>query len=1317
MKLLVLLVQSLTLVGLLALPAVAAPKVRVTDPVTAAELRARGAQLIADYGSYQLFATTATNALPAVEIRHDYNLIALNSGPIDTTQPAAKGQRQPLANFTGRRLHLVQFAGPILPDWLAALQKTGVKLVDYVPSNTYLVTGDEAALAALQTWAATAPFVQWEAAYARPHKIHPRARATEPDWYKIQLVDDNADNLATRSLIEHCQLAPPKKDDRFQNFRNVTVRLTAADRELIADQPDVISIHRYVEPVRHGERQAQISAGNLSGNVPTGPGYLAWLAAKGFTQTQFDASDFVVDVSDSGIDNGTTDPNHFGLYRTGNLGTGCRIVYSRLEGSPNIGSTLAGCDGHGTLNAHIIAGYSDQTNFPFADASGYRYGLGLCPFVKLGASVIFDPDDFTNPTYRDLIARAYQDGARISNNSWGSVGTTSQGAYDSDTQEYDALVRDAQPTGAAIATPGNQEMVIIFAAGNDGPDAGSVQPPGTGKNIISVGAGEGVQAIGGTDGSGVADTGANSANDIISFSGRGPCDDSRKKPDLVAPGTHITGGVPQINNPGTLGTAAGCYDGSGISGGPGGSAFFPAGQQFYSASSGTSHATPAVAGATALLRQYFLNQFGTPPSPAMTKAFLLNSARYMTGTGANDTLPSNTQGHGGLDLGMAFDGLDRTLRDQLNADRFTATGQSRSFTGTVADVAAPFRVTLAWTDAPGSTTGNAYKNDLDLTVTIAGSTYKGNVFSGATSITGGSADLRNNVESVFLAPGSAGQFIVTVTAANIVADGVPGNGDALDQDFALVVYNSSQVPAPLLLAGPVALPSEGCGPSNGTLDPDETVTAEFTIRNTGTAATSNLVATLLATGGVTNPSGPQNYGVIGTNDASIARAFTFTASGSCGGTVTATLSLQDGTNTLGTIAYQFTLGTTSITFTQTFDGVTAPALPAGWTTTSGGGQSAWTTSTNRLDSPLNSAFSPNVSSIGSNALISPVVAIISASAKLTFRNNYSLEASGSSSSVGFDGGVLELKIGAGAFQDILVAGGSFTAGGYPRTLSTSYGNPLGGRQAWSGNSGGWLTTVVNLPASAAGQNVQFRWRCGTDSTVGSTGWYIDSLSVLDNGCCDGGVPLAASFTATPTNEVVPLTVTLADTSAGSITNRFWEFGNGGTSNTMLTTLQYTYLAVGTNTVKLTVSGPLGSNSTTQQVVVRPVDSVGDGIADAWRQFYFGGAGNSTNEQSCAGCDADGDGLTNLQEFHAGTEPTNAASVFRITAITATTTDVRLLFTTVTNKLYTVEWSTEPDGSAPTIVAADISGTGNPVEVTDPGGLSPVQRFYRVRLQP
>jgi hypothetical protein len=801
---------------LLATTSLAEPrKVRVDDPALGRWLVSQGGRRVADYAGFQIIEADESvlrniegaRAQPADR----YDTIQLNTGSLNTRAPAARSLRQTAGTFAGRRLHLVQFAGPIKPEWRQALERSGATIVSYVPQNAYLVYGDEAAVTRIQAGAELEGARQWEGPYRDDYKISPRTlsartdgdpRAGGAEVFCVQLIADDEANPATLQLIEGWKLASIRSQFRFLNCRNVVVSLPVERLKDIAARPDVISIQPCFEPKKRDERQGQILAGNLSGNEPSGPGYLVWLASKGFTQAQFDASGCVVDVSDSGIDNGTTTPGHFGLYPLGDSSRSSRVAYSRLVGTPNPGSTLQGCDGHGNFNTHLIAGYDALSGFPHTDAGGFSYGLGVCPFVKVGASVVFDPNDYTQPDFTALQTQAYNSGARISNNSWGA---TNGAAYDSDAQLFDALVRDVGQSA------NNRGMVIVFVAGNEGVQGEhTINSPGTAKNVITVGAAENVRSLSigdggndsrGYDGCNVPDATAGSINNVIGFSSRGPCRDGRMKPDLVAPASHVTGGVPQNSPPpaptGT-GSALPCFDSLGLCALPGSGTpgnpdnFFPLGQQFYTVSSGSSHAAPAVSGACALLRQYFINGGLAPPSPAMTKAFLMNSARYLTGANANDALWSPNQGMGGLNLGTAFDGVPRALRDQASMDTFTASGQTRTFTGTIADPTKPFRVTLVWTDAPGSTSaGLALVNDLDLAVTIGGRTYHGNVFSGAWSTTGGGVDSLNNVESVFLPAGESSSFTVAVTAANIAADGVVPNGSLLRQDFALVIYNTS----------------------------------------------------------------------------------------------------------------------------------------------------------------------------------------------------------------------------------------------------------------------------------------------------------------------------------------------------------------------------------------------------------------------------------------------------------------------------------------------------------------------------------------------
>lgn len=180
-------------------------------------------------------------------------------------------------------------------------------------------------------------------------------------------------------LIDDWKREPVLRQRSLLNFINVTVRLPPERLVEIAARPDVVSIHPFTTPKKRDERQDQILAGNISGNGPSGPGYLAWLGGIGFTQAQFTASGFIVDVTDSGIDSGTTTPRHPGLFVSGSVASGSRVSYNRLSGTANSGSTKKGCDGHGTLNAHIIGGYNNLSGFPHADGAGFRYGLGSRP--------------------------------------------------------------------------------------------------------------------------------------------------------------------------------------------------------------------------------------------------------------------------------------------------------------------------------------------------------------------------------------------------------------------------------------------------------------------------------------------------------------------------------------------------------------------------------------------------------------------------------------------------------------------------------------------------------------------------------------------------------------------------------------------------------------------------------------------------------------------------------------------------------------------------------------------------------------------------
>lgn len=125
-------------------------------------------------------------------------------------------------------------------------------------------------------------------------------------------------------------------------------------------------------------------------------------------------------------------------------------------------------------------------------------------------------------------------------------------------------------------------------------------------------------------------------------------------------------------------------------------------------------------------------------------------------------------------------------------------------------------------------------------------------------------------------------------------------------------------PGAVVVPGTIALVTESCLPASGAVDPNETVTMSFPFTNGGTGATTNLVGTLLATGGVTSPSGPQTYGAVAVNGTA-SQNFTFKADSlACGATLTASVQMQDGATDLGTFTFPITLGALGAPTTATY---------------------------------------------------------------------------------------------------------------------------------------------------------------------------------------------------------------------------------------------------------------------------------------------------------------------------------------------------------------------------------------------------------------
>lgn len=740
---------------------------------------------------------------------------------------------------------IVQFSGPVQPEWLEELLVAGLEIVAYLPNYAYVVWGDQPTHR-LDRAAALTGAVRWDGAYHPFYRLAPELRSladglaenSSGQAAELEFVDVTVQFYNTRLLKESLERITNLADavhaqpTDLLNLTHVRVRVSTADLAGIAGWPDVFNIEPYVRPEKLDEIQGQLLAGNVnvggSQIVPSGPGYLAWLESLGFPKTP--EAYPLVGFTDDGLDAGQADSiRHADFYALGSLSNPDRVVDITNCTNDPTGNSIGG---HGNLNAGILAGYNDQSGFPYRDANGYQYGLGISPYGPIAMTKVFDQFGWFSlnncgASLSEMVSNAYENGVRITSNSWGAP---VNGAYNVDSQVYDFLTRDA------ALEAGNQEVLHVFAAGNSGPELQSLNSPGTAKNVLTVGATESVRDHQIMDGCFLGE--ANSAGDVASFSSRGPTVDGRVKPDILAPGTHIIGPASQDDG----------YNATGICGGvPGADGFtryYPEGQTLYTWSSGTSHSAPAVSGAAQLLFNYYERVInpGQTPSPAMLKALLLNTPRFISGTAAGTSLPNSQQGWGSVNLGMAFDETPRILIDQAHV--FSASGETFYLTGQVVDPGQPLRVSLVWTDPPAaSSAGKTLVNNLDLQVYFNGAIYKGNVFNGQYSTGGGAADSANNVESVFLPTNQEGAFQVQVTAQNLAGDGIPGSGSITDQDFALVVYNGEESDRPVLSAVETRWHEQN-GNGNGAIDPGETIGVGIVLSNQGNGNAVDLAGIL-----------------------------------------------------------------------------------------------------------------------------------------------------------------------------------------------------------------------------------------------------------------------------------------------------------------------------------------------------------------------------------------------------------------------------------------------------------------------------------------
>lgn len=722
---------------------------------------ARYGRIVADYGSFVIVAKNKGA---------DLSQSGLESQPVETTINLPGAKFEPVADppssslrlgrsatTNGKGYYILQFGSTAKDEWLDSLREAGVEILQYVPNQAYFVYGEGEAIAK----AADHSRVRWIGSYTADEKLSPVVReqiasarnktTLRREITPLELTQKGtavfdvavfarADVEAVAERLQSDYSPAFSRVSRLQNnfFNVIRVELKLDKVAEIAAMPDVFSIDPYIRPTREDERSSQVLAGNYSSvTAINGPGY------DPLAQFGVDGTNVTVSV----VDDGVGIPGDGGFYITG-----ANAVNGPLRGAPT------GAQGHGHLNATIIAG---STTAPFLDPLGYNYGSGVAPKANIVNIPLLRPGYTGSDAdiFNDSVLTPGPNGvhAFISNNSWGSG--TNGNTYDPLAAQYDAFVRDASKDDAGI-----DPIFIVFSAGNSG--SSGLTRPKMAKNVIAVANSESLRTE-------IAGLSANNIDDLSSSSSRGPAADGRIKPEISAPGSGVSGGR---SGPDSL---FGNLDAN------------------HRWSSGTSHAAPQISGMAALFTQWWnATRFGDRPSPALVKAAIINTGQDMNGNLSGTPIPNGNEGWGRGNMKFMLNtGVGMKYIDEEVA--LTNTGENYPLTGTVADSTKPVRVTLVWTDPPG-VADPALVNNLDLTVTIGGNAYKGNVLSGGVSVTGGSADTVNNVENVFLPAGipAGTPFSITVTATALNGDGIISNGDFTDQNYAIVAYNYSTQAAP-----------------------------------------------------------------------------------------------------------------------------------------------------------------------------------------------------------------------------------------------------------------------------------------------------------------------------------------------------------------------------------------------------------------------------------------------------------------------------------------------------------------------------------------
>jgi hypothetical protein len=671
------------------------------------------------------------------------NSITINGITIDPSAPKPALASLSLVNANAKNSDyvLVQTRNPLDRAQRAQLAAAGAKILEAVPGGAFICHFPKTSLVKLRNLA----FVAWADLYPGVVKLSPSLRSLDSQPSGVAAATAA---LSAPAALDATKVMVDVVLHRNANAKNAAKRIAAAAHLNISEVriaghklrltikarrlADVVAL----DEVRHLE---EVFPRKLANNVAR---VILRVPSNGAASGD-EGQGEIVAVADTGFDQGSTSNVHPAFSG--------RVKKLYALGRPGRKDDP---DGHGTHVAGSVLGNGvSKVDGPVR---------GTAPSAKLVLQSVLDsggglgglPDNLN-----DLFHLPYvTDKARVHTNSWGSTGNF--GVYDQQAHEVDEFVYN------------NRDMLICFAAGNDGEDANSngqidpnsVTPPGTAKNCLTVGASENNRPnFLDTYGQGwphafpanpiKSDRIANNVEGMVAFSSRGPTNDMRIKPDVVAPGSYIL----------STRSRATKSQGWGVSKDP-----------LYMFDGGTSMATPLVAGCVATVRAYLRTQQGMKkPSAALLKALMINGAHDLQGQYSPSeagTIPNNNEGFGRVDLQAVVGPYAPNEKLQFfDESKKLDTGQHEDRVIAIPAASRRLKVTLVWSDPPGE----GLQSDLDLVVVAGAQERHGNMTEGSAEF-----DRHNNVEQVVWDQVPGNQVTISVVAHSVTL--VP-------QNYALVV--------------------------------------------------------------------------------------------------------------------------------------------------------------------------------------------------------------------------------------------------------------------------------------------------------------------------------------------------------------------------------------------------------------------------------------------------------------------------------------------------------------------------------------------------